>query len=133
MLFFSLDLILHKIDVTHSSLFCRSIGADIIAIGAIMAVNTCGGPILPLQGGRIDAWTAGDFGTPQPQQDLATLTESFRKQGFNSTEMIKMVACGHTLGGVRSADFPELVPPNPNSIYPVIKNFDNSTHFDNSV
>ncbi|KAF8912080.1 L-ascorbate oxidase [Gymnopilus junonius] len=107
--------------------------ADIIAIGAIMAVNTCGGPIIPLRGGRVDVWTAGDFGTPQPQQDLATLTESFRKQGFNQAEMIKMVACGHTLGGVRSADFPELVPPNPNSVNPVIKNFDNSTHFDNSV
>ncbi|PPR01093.1 hypothetical protein CVT26_015999 [Gymnopilus dilepis] len=107
--------------------------ADVIAIGAIMAVNTCGGPILSLRGNRQDAWTAGATGTPQPQQDLSTLTESFRKQGFNSTEMIKMVACGHTLGGVRSADFPDLVPPNPNSIYPVIDNFDNSTHFDNSV
>lgn len=107
--------------------------ADVIAIGAIMATNTCGGPILPFRGGRVDAWAAGETGTPQPQEDLPTLTESFRRQGFNQTEMIKLVACGHTLGGVRSADFPQLVPPNPNSVYPVIKNFDNSTSFDNAI
>ncbi|KDR73635.1 hypothetical protein GALMADRAFT_251405 [Galerina marginata CBS 339.88] len=108
--------------------------ADIFAIGAIMAVNTCGGPILPFRGGRIDAWSAGGTGTPEPQQDLPTLTESFRKQGYSQSEMIKLVACGHTMGGVRSADFPQLVAPDPNSIYPVIKNFDTTTEkFDNAV
>jgi catalase (peroxidase I) len=96
-------------------------------------VSTCGGPIIPFRGGRIDAWVAGAFGTPEPQQDISTLTESFSNQGFNQSEMIKLVACGHTMGGVRSPDFPGLVPPNPNSAVPVIDNFDETMQFDNLV
>ncbi|KAF8969621.1 L-ascorbate oxidase [Flammula alnicola] len=107
--------------------------ADVMSIGAIMAVSTCGGPIIPFRGGRVDAWSAGATGTPEPQQDLPTLTESFRKQGFNQAEMIKLVACGHTMGGVRSADFPQLVAPDPNSVNPVIKDFDTTMNFDNAV
>ncbi|KAH9483912.1 WSC domain-containing protein [Psilocybe cubensis] len=107
--------------------------ADVIAIGAIMAVNTCGGPIIPFRGGRIDSWVAGGTGTPEPQEDLATHTESFRKQGFNQAEMIKLVACGHTMGGVRSSDFPQLVAPDPNSVNPVIEDFDTTMDFDNKV
>lgn len=47
--------------------------------------------------------------------------------------MIKLVACGHTMGGVRSTDFPELVAPNPNSSLPVIDDFDETMQFDNLV
>ena len=47
--------------------------------------------------------------------------------------MIKLVACGHTMGGVRSTDFPELVPPNPSSSVPVIDDFDETMQFDNLV
>ncbi|KIK08790.1 hypothetical protein K443DRAFT_672308 [Laccaria amethystina LaAM-08-1] len=107
--------------------------ADIISIGAIFAVSTCGGPIIPFRGGRIDAYSAGNFGTPQPQDDLGSLTTSFQNQGFNAAEMIKLVACGHTMGGVRSSDFPELVPAGPNPNVPNIENFDTSTQFDNAV
>lgn len=107
--------------------------ADIISIAAIFAVSTCGGPIIPFRGGRIDAYSAGNFGTPQPQDDLGTLTTSFQNQGFNAVEMIKLVACGHTMGGVRSSDFPELVPAGPNPNVPNIENFDTSTQFDNAV
>ena len=96
-------------------------------------MSSCGGPIIPFRGGRVDAWAGGGTGTPEPQQDLSTLTESFRKQGFNQTDMIKLVACGHTMGGVRSADFPQLVPPNPNSVNPVIDDFDTTMAFDNAV
>ena len=108
-------------------------GADIIAIAAIFAVSTCNGPIIPFRGGRIDAWKAGNLGTPQPQQDIATLTESFKNQGFNQSDMIKLVACGHTLGGVRTTDFPRLVPPDPNSSVAIIDNFDKTMQFDNLV
>jgi len=47
--------------------------------------------------------------------------------------MIKLVACGHTLGGVRSTDFLELVPPNLSSSIPVFDNFDETMQFDNLV
>lgn len=98
-----------------------------------MAVSTCGGPIIPLRGGRVDTWTPGPGGTPEPQHDLQTLTESFRKQGFTSDEMIKLVACGHSFGGVRSSEFPSLVPPDPNSLTAVIHDFDTTPNFDNAV
>ena len=98
-----------------------------------MAVATCGGPIIPFRGGRVDTWTGGATGTPEPQFDLPTLTESFRKQGFNQAEMIKLVACGHTMGGVRSSDFPLLVAPDPNSANPVFDDFDTTMDFDNDV
>ncbi|KAF4614474.1 hypothetical protein D9613_002681 [Agrocybe pediades] len=107
--------------------------ADIIAIGAVFAVSTCGGPTIPFRGGRIDTWQAGGTGTPEPQHDLSTLTESFRKQGFNQAEMIKLVACGHTMGGVSSADFPQLVAPDPKSSFPVFDDFDTTPSFDEKV
>lgn len=108
-------------------------GADVIAIATIFAVSSCQGPIIPFRGGRIDAWQAGNYGTPEPQHDIATLTESFRNQGFNQTDMIKLVACGHTMGGVRTTDFPQLVPPDPKSTVLVIDNFDQTMQFDNLV
>lgn len=109
------------------------VGADIIALGGVFAVATCGGPIVPFRGGRIDAWTPGGFGTPEPQQDLDTLTESFRKQGFSNTEMITLTACGHTVGGVRDADFPMLVSASTTPGQPHIIDFDTTTQYDNKV
>lgn len=107
--------------------------ADVISIAAIMAVATCDGPVIPFRAGRVDVWAGGATGAPEPQDDLPTLTESFRKQGFNQAEMIKLVACGHTMGGVRSSDFPQLVPPDPNSVNPVFDDFDTTMAFDNAV
>ncbi len=100
-----------------------------------MAVATCGGPIIPFHAGRVDVWQAqSSNNTPLPQDDIQTLRESFRKQGFTSAEMIKLTACGHTMGGVRSTDFPDLVaPPSSNSSSPNIVNFDSTTRFDNTV
>ncbi|PFH51753.1 hypothetical protein AMATHDRAFT_58608 [Amanita thiersii Skay4041] len=107
--------------------------SDVIALGAIMAVATCGGPTIPFRGGRVDALTAGVFGTPEPQQDLQTHTQMFSRAGFSQTEMIQMVACGHTLGGVRSADKPEIVPPGPDPTVTTIVDFDTTMQFDNKV
>ncbi|KAK3293980.1 heme peroxidase [Chaetomium fimeti] len=94
----------------------RSSMADLIALGAVMSVTACTispnrKPLfLPFRAGRVDATEAGPFGTPEPHQDLTSHTRSFEKQGFNSTEMIGLVACGHSLGGVNGRDFPEIVP-----------------------
>ncbi|TFK30217.1 L-ascorbate oxidase [Coprinopsis marcescibilis] len=107
--------------------------SDVIALGAVFAVATCGGPVIPFRGGRIDSFSPGGTGTPEPQHDLETLTEMFRKQGFTQSEMIKLVSCGHTMGGVRSADFPDLVPPGSNPNIPVIQDFDTTPAFDNHV
>ena len=90
----------------------RSSFADSIAISAIVAagITSNGSVIVPLWGGRVDAKEAGVPGVPEPQQDLATHTAKFAGQGFNVSEMIGLVACGHTIGGVHGKDFPEIVP-----------------------
>ncbi|KAG6804789.1 hypothetical protein H0H93_006710, partial [Arthromyces matolae] len=70
-------------------------------MGAVLGVASCGGPVIPYRAGRIDATQAGPATVPEPQQDLQTHIASFERQGFNQTEMIALVACGHTIGGVR--------------------------------
>ncbi|EHK24166.1 uncharacterized protein TRIVIDRAFT_147594 [Trichoderma virens Gv29-8] len=101
--------------------------ADLFAIATVMAVGACsnGKVIVPFRGGRVDAVGPGPSGVPEPQQDLPTHTLSFAKQGFDTSEMIALVACGHSVGGVHGVDFPEIVP-NP------IKN-DNTVTFDTTT
>jgi len=103
--------------------------ADIIALGVVFAVAGCGGPLIPFSAGRVDATRAGPPTVPEPQQDLASHQASFRRQGFNETEMIALVACGHTLGGVRQADFPLVV--TDTSID--VDTFDTTPAFDNTI
>ncbi|EKM82462.1 hypothetical protein AGABI1DRAFT_111078 [Agaricus bisporus var. burnettii JB137-S8] len=107
--------------------------ADLIALGAIFSVATCQGPTIPFRGGRIDAWTAGDFGTPLPQDDITTLTDSFKRMGFSPSDMVGLIACGHSIGGVTSADEPDIVPPGNDPSKPTIVDFDSTGNFDNKV
>ncbi|KAI0122886.1 hypothetical protein BJ170DRAFT_116294 [Xylariales sp. AK1849] len=88
----------------------RSSVADLIALGVYYSVRSCGGPSIPIRGGRKDATTAGDIGVPQPENSLYSFQQRFLGMGFDNTEMIQAVACGHTLGGVHAAEFPNLVP-----------------------
>ncbi|KAJ7303827.1 heme peroxidase [Mycena albidolilacea] len=104
--------------------------ADVLAMGAISAVIGCGGPAIPFRAGRIDATEAGPETVPEPQQDLASHIESFRRQGFSATEMISLVACGHSLGGVRKADFPLIVTEDEPTD---VKTFASTVGFDNTV
>ncbi|KAJ6484881.1 heme peroxidase [Mycena sanguinolenta] len=103
--------------------------ADAIAMGAINAVIDCGGPVIPFRGGRIDATEAGPATVPEPQQDLASHIASFKAQGFNQTEMIMLVACGHSLGGVRQVDFPLIVTEDITEI----QTFTSTVGFDNAI
>ncbi|KAJ7887101.1 heme peroxidase [Mycena olivaceomarginata] len=101
--------------------------ADIIALGAVLAYDNCGGPEIPYRGGRVDALEPNAPGVPEPQQDLDAHIASFARQGFIKTEMIGLVACGHTFGGVQHASFPDTVPElnDPN-------NTQSSVHFDST-
>ncbi|KAK1228979.1 hypothetical protein PQX77_007968, partial [Marasmius sp. AFHP31] len=86
--------------------------SDLIAMGTIFAYGSCGGPShasIPYRAGRKDATTAGPPGVPEPHQDVESHIESFRRQGFNQEEMIALIACGHTVGGVAQKDFPDMV------------------------
>jgi len=107
-----------------------SIG-DLIALGVYASVRTCSGPIIPMRGGRIDASIAGPAGVPQPQNGQGLFITQFTRMGFNTTDMIKMTACGHTLGGVHAGDFPNIVAPGtaPNDF----QLFDETLGFDNAI
>lgn len=80
--------------------------ADLLAIGVRSAVESCGGPDVPYRIGRVDNITPGPFGVPMPQESLQSHIASFSKMGFNKEEMIGLVACGHTIGGVHAAFSP---------------------------
>ncbi|KAM0261106.1 hypothetical protein ACHAQJ_002367 [Trichoderma viride] len=90
----------------------RSSMADLIALGALFAANGCsnGSVEIPFRAGRVDATGPGPSGVPTPEQPLDEHITSFQRQGFTPQEMIGLVACGHTLGGVHGDDFPQIVP-----------------------
>ncbi|KAJ7811903.1 heme peroxidase [Mycena olivaceomarginata] len=48
-------------------------------------------------------------GVPEPQQDLQSHIGSFARQGFTQTEMISLIACGRSFGGVEHKAFPDVV------------------------
>lgn len=77
----------------------HGIVADLIALATAMAIGTCGGPPIPLRGGRTDATEAGASGVCQPETDLQTTLASFSGAGFNQADAIALTACGHTMGG----------------------------------
>ena len=105
--------------------------ADIIALGLYAAVRSCSGPAVPFKSGRIDATEAGPVGVPLPQNSLFTFQNQFARVGFNATEMIQVVACGHTLGGVHASNFPQIVPPG--SAPDDVVHFDTTTKFDEKI
>ncbi|KAI2608412.1 heme peroxidase [Hypoxylon fragiforme] len=88
----------------------RSSVADLIALGVYYSVRSCGGPIVPVSGGRVDALTAGPIGVPLPQNTAFTFEQQFIRMGFDREEMIQVTACGHSIGGVHDNEFPEIVP-----------------------
>lgn len=109
----------------------RSSMADLIAMGMYTAVRSCGGPAIPIRTGRVDATAAGPPGVPQPQNSLYTFQNQFLRTGFDTSQMIAVVACGHTLGGVHASNFPQVVPPGsaPNDF----KSFDSTQKFDEKI
>ncbi|KAK7039847.1 peroxidase [Favolaschia claudopus] len=109
--------------------------ADSLALAAVIAIETCGGPEIPFRGNRIDATSPNSPGVPEPQQDIDSHIGAFARQGFNKEEMIGLVACGHTFGGVEHQTFPQIVPEmhdpkNKQSVQPFDSTF---VTFDNNV
>ncbi|KAH7338651.1 heme peroxidase [Rhizoctonia solani] len=110
----------------------RASMSDLIALAAYTAVRNCGGPGLAMRAGRIDATGPGpEGGVPEPKDNIDKLLTKFANAGFNKTDMIQMVACGHTMGGVHGQFFPEITG---NSNQTNFAHFDNTTAvFDNKV
>lgn len=86
----------------------RATASDLLALALVTATSSCSGLKIPYTVGRIDATEAGAAGVPSPDQDLDTHTSIFSRAGFDTADMITLVACGHTLGGVHGEDFPEI-------------------------
>ncbi|OLN88549.1 WSC domain-containing protein-like protein 1 [Colletotrichum chlorophyti] len=86
----------------------RASAADLLAMSVVVANAGCGGARMPFRAGRIDATGAGPAGVPEPDTPLDTTRSTFAKAGFSESEMISLVACGHTLGGVHSANNPHI-------------------------
>ncbi|KAJ7311512.1 heme peroxidase [Mycena albidolilacea] len=109
--------------------------ADALALGTVIAVEFCGGPQIPFRGGRVDATEPNLPGVPKPEQTLDSHVASFARQGFTQDEMIGLVACGHTFGGVQHAPFPDIVPElNDTNNSESVSHFDTTnTHFDNNI
>ncbi|KAL0063921.1 hypothetical protein AAF712_009111 [Marasmius tenuissimus] len=104
--------------------------ADVLAFATVRAIDNCGnGPKIPLRGGRIDATTAGPATVPEPHQSFESHLESFRRQGFTQSEMIALIACGHSVGGVRREDFPNII----KDENVEVQLFDGTTPFDHAI
>ncbi|KAG7096544.1 hypothetical protein E1B28_003968 [Marasmius oreades] len=109
----------------------RASMADLLALGVYTSVRECGGPVVQFRAGRIDATSPNEQGVPEPTTDLDTTKQQFAKAGFSEADMIAMVACGHSLGGVHGNDFPEITGNNSEQSFP---KFDSTNgQFDNAV
>ncbi|KDB24568.1 hypothetical protein H109_03536 [Trichophyton interdigitale MR816] len=117
---------------TYSPFFStRSSMADLIALGVYTAVRSCGGPVVQVRTGRVDATARGPIGVPQPENSQGTFINQFTRMGFNVSDMIAVTACGHTMGGVHASNFPQIVVPGsaPNDF----QLFDSTVAFDEKV
>ncbi|KUJ14226.1 heme peroxidase [Mollisia scopiformis] len=103
--------------------------ADLVALSVTMSVGSCGGPQIPVRGGRIDATEAGPFGVPAPDTDLPTTLQYFANSGFNQVDSIGLTACGHTMGSVHHGGFPTVVGPQAVAN----NNIAGGIHFDSTV
>ncbi|CAI4215803.1 unnamed protein product [Parascedosporium putredinis] len=113
----------------------RASAADLLAMSVVVSHSGCGGTTkIPFRYGRADAPAAGPYGVPETHTPLDTTTQRFLDAGVSREEMILLVACGHTLGGVHSVDFPELSPGSSDPFNDTVTHFDSTPHaFDNAI
>ncbi|KAH7008142.1 heme peroxidase, partial [Ilyonectria destructans] len=106
--------------------------SDLIALGVYASVRSCGGPTVAVRAGRRDATESGNPGVPQAEDSVSDFARIFERMGFTHEEAIQVTACGHTLGGVHSAQFADIVPPG--STTNGVADLDSSTAvFDNKI
>lgn len=110
----------------------RASAADLLAMSVVVANAGCGGARMPFRAGRVDALEAGPAGVPEPDTPLETTRARFSGAGFNESDMISLVACGHTLGGVHSSNNPHItgLGPTPDTVTKFDSTFDS---FDSRV
>lgn len=73
-------------------------------------MGSCGGPIIPFHPGRADATgPVGQGFVPLPEQSTESHLQAFARMGFSQTEMIQLIAAGHTIGQVHANVNPRIV------------------------
>lgn len=73
--------------------------ADIIAVAGAEAVSVCGGPVIPVQLGRVDSIVPDPEGKlPEETLDASGLKQCFLQKGFSTQELVALSGA-HTLGG----------------------------------
>ncbi|EUC45334.1 hypothetical protein COCMIDRAFT_36911 [Bipolaris oryzae ATCC 44560] len=87
----------------------RSSAADLLALSLVMSVDRCANMYVPLRLGRKDATEAGIKGVPEAHTSLETTRKRFATASISEVDMITLIACGHSIGGVHSVDHPEIV------------------------
>jgi hypothetical protein len=107
--------------------------ADLIALGVYSATRSCGGPVVAIRAGRPDANQAGPTGVPDPRQTFDQISSAFFNFGFNTQDMIAVTACGHSIGGVHTEDFPAVVPPGSNPPFDYTEMDSTMGNFDNTI
>ena len=60
----------------------RLSASDMVALGVYTSVRACGGPVVPIRGGRTDVFVAGPMGVPQPQNGIGQFSNQFTRMGF---------------------------------------------------
>ncbi|KAJ7909942.1 heme peroxidase [Mycena leptocephala] len=83
----------------------------------------------------VDTVAPNKPGVPELQDTLESHTAAFARQNFTATEMIGLVACGHTFGGVQNVPFPQIAPVlNDPTNTESVAHFDTTfTHLDNDI
>ncbi|KAI3919757.1 hypothetical protein MKX01_000198 [Papaver californicum] len=72
---------------------------DLIAVAGAEAVSLCGGPLIPVQLGRIDLKVPDPEGRlPEETLDVSALKQSFLSKGFSTQELVALSGA-HTIGG----------------------------------
>ncbi|KAF5194914.1 Ascorbate peroxidase [Thalictrum thalictroides] len=72
--------------------------ADMIAIAGAEAVSVCGGPVIPVQLGRVDSKVPDPEGKlPEESLDAFGLKQCFLGKGFSAQELVALSGA-HTLG-----------------------------------
>lgn len=113
----------------------RASAADLLAMSVIVSHSACGGQTkIPFRYGRVDASQAGPAGVPEPHTSIGDTLRRFERAGLTQKEMIQLVACGHTLGGVHSVNSPHIVEGDSNIYNDTVVTFDQTAgSFDNRI
>ncbi|KAJ3211792.1 hypothetical protein HDU82_004904 [Entophlyctis luteolus] len=78
--------------------------ADVIALGGVVSLETCGGPKIDFWWGREDATVCDDFAAlpTDPNLPVAALQMDFDRMGLSPVDMLALVSGSHSLGGAHA-------------------------------